>query len=119
MKPISPEETAQAMQRVRVGLTGLALVLVMIGLANAIFNSAKRDDTVVAIGASNAEVVANITDGNVVVEKGKDEPLAELGVAPSTATSTETISADAARRQREAAQAELQAAQQAPVHQRK
>ncbi len=94
------------MQRVRVGMTGLAMVLVLIGIASAIFTAANRDAPVTAIGASNASVVANMTDadGNVVVTKGKDEPLAELGVAPSTA-STETVNAaEIAKRQRAAGQ---------------
>jgi hypothetical protein len=76
------------MQRVRVGMTGLAMVLVLIGLASAIFSSANRDDPVVAIGAPNASVVANMTSepSNTAAEKGNDEPLAELGVAPSTSS---------------------------------
>ena len=72
-------------------MTGLAMVLVLIGLASAIFSSANRDEPVAAIGAPNAMVVANMTaeTGNTSAEKGKDEPLAELGVAPST-SSTDT-----------------------------
>ena len=70
------------MQRVRVGMTWLAMVLVLIGLASAIFSSASREEPVAAGGASNALVVANITDG-IANTTGKDEPLAELGVAPS------------------------------------
>ena len=79
------------MQRVRVGMTGLAIVLVLIGLASAIFSSANREAPVTAIGAPNASVVANMTDQDVnsIVAKDKDEPLAELGVAPSAA-STDT-----------------------------
>jgi hypothetical protein len=88
------------MQRVRVGLTGLAMVLVLIGLASAIFTSANRDLPVSAIGASTADVVANMADGNTVTIKGKDEPLAELGVAPST-TSTEAVNAEELKKQRE------------------
>ncbi|MCX8477264.1 MAG: hypothetical protein MT490_15870 [Sphingomonas sp.] len=79
------------MQRVRVGMTGLAMVLVLIGLATAIFSSANRDEPVTAVGAPNASVVANIIiePVNLATEKEKDEPLAELGVAPS-ASSTES-----------------------------
>ena len=80
------------MQRVRVGMTGLAIVLVLIALASAIFTSANRDEPVSAVGASNALVVANMTDpGNAASAKdiGADEPLAELGVTPSTG-STDT-----------------------------
>ncbi len=80
------QETSQSMQRVRVGVTGLAMVMVLIALASAIFSSANREEPVAAIGAPNASAVANMTveQTNMVAEKGKDEPLAELGVAPST-----------------------------------
>ncbi len=91
------------MHRVRVGMTGLAMVLVLIGMASAIFTAVNRDAPVSAIGASNASVVANITDDddNSVAAKSKDEPLAELGVAPSTG-STEAVNAAAiAKQQRE------------------
>ena len=90
------------MQRVRVGMTGLAMVLVLIGLASVIFTSANRDEPVTAIGAYNAAIVANMADGNVQIEASKDAPIADLGVAPSTA-STETVNAaEIARKQREA-----------------
>jgi hypothetical protein len=94
----SQQNSAQVMQRVRVGLTGLAIVLVLIGLASFIFSSANRD---APIGAPNASVVANMTDpasGNAVAEKGKDEPLAEMGVTPST-TSTEAVDAGSVARE--------------------
>lgn len=82
------------MQRVRVGMTGLAVVLVLIGLASAIFSSANRDEPVSAVGAPNASIVANMTDTIANTAEKKDEPLAELGVAPIT-TSTDTPKADA------------------------
>jgi len=91
------------MQRVRVGMTGLAAVLVLIALMSVVFTSATRDQPAATIGGSSAAVVANMTDtGNAAVEKGKDEPLAELGAAPSTA-STEAVDAAAIARQQEAA----------------
>jgi cysteine synthase len=92
-------DSEQAMQRVRVGMTGLAMVLVLIGLASAIFSSANRDDPVVAIGAPNASVVANMTSepSNTAAEKGNDEPLAELGVAPSTSSTEKVDAAEIAR----------------------
>jgi hypothetical protein len=98
MKSGSQQDSAQAMQRVRVGLTGLAMVLVLIGLASAIFTSASRDGAVTAAGASNATVVANMTEGNVMTAAGKDEPLAELGVAPSTASTEAVNAAEIAKR---------------------
>ena len=99
MKSSSPD-SAQAMQRVRVGMTGLLMVMVLIGLASFIFTSANREQPVTAVGASNAAVVANIADGNSV-DKGKDEPLAELGVAPSTTSSTEQVNAAAITQQQQ------------------
>jgi len=98
MKSGSHQDSVQTMQRVRVGMTGLAIVLVLIGLATAIFSSANRETPVAAIGASNASVVANMTGEttNTTAEKAKDVPLAELGVAPST-SSTATPAADPAQ----------------------
>jgi len=73
------------MQRVRVGMTGLASVLVLIALANAVFSSASRAPTE-AVGASKAATVANLADTALANSAMTSEPLAELGVAPSTAT---------------------------------
>lgn len=84
MKSSSHSDSAQVMQRVRVGMTGLVMVMVVIGLAIAIFSSATDEAPVSAIGASNSTVVANMTDGNVAVGQTKDAP-PDLGVAPSTA----------------------------------
>lgn len=82
-----PTDPQQSMQRVRVGLTGLATVLLLIGVASAIFTSADRETPVLADGASKPDVVANMTDGNSATEK--DEPIAELGIAPRTADTPE------------------------------
>ncbi|UZK67397.1 hypothetical protein [Sphingomonas sp. M1-B02] len=91
MKSGSHQDSAQAIQRVRVGMTGLAMVLVLIGLASLIFSSANRDAPVTAIGASNATVVANMTEEDAVRAKAKDEPLAALGVAPSTSSTNTPV----------------------------
>jgi hypothetical protein len=79
------------------------MVLVLNGFSSEIFTSANRDQPVTAIGASNALVVANMADaGNTMVVTGKDEPLAELGVAPSTSSTEAVNAAEIAKRQREA-----------------
>ena len=99
MKPSDPD-SVQAMQRVRVGMTGLASVLVLIGLASAIYSSANREEPVAAIGAARAEVVANMTGAepaNEAANKDASEPLAELGVAPG-ATATEPANTAAPQR---------------------
>lgn len=90
------QDTEQMMQRVRVGMTGLASVLVIIGLASAIFSSASREQPVDAVGASNEQVVADmagVESTNAAAAKPKDDPLAELGVAPSTADQSNTAAA--------------------------
>ena len=74
-------------QRVRVGMTGLALVLVLIAAGSAVFRSAGDTQSVATVGSSKSDVVANMTvTGNTVdtADTGKktDEPLAELGAAP-------------------------------------
>lgn len=84
-------------------MTGLAMVLVLIGIASAIFSSANRDPAISAVGASNASVVADLTDSNSTQAKAPaDQPLATLGAAPSTA-STEEVNAAAIARQQEQA----------------
>ncbi len=87
-----PTDPKQSMQRVRVGLTGLATILLLIGVASAIFSSADRETPVLADGAPRPEVVANMTDalaGNMASEK--DEPIAELGIAPRTAETPQPV----------------------------
>lgn len=59
-------------------MVGLAAVILLIGLASAIFSAANRERPIV-VGAANAAAVklaANVADP-------ANEPLAELGVAPS------------------------------------
>jgi hypothetical protein len=82
------EDSGQTMQRVKVGMTGLALVLLLIGLASVIFSSASKETPVDVAGAAQPDVVANLslTNGPDAAEPVSSEPLAELGVAPSTTT---------------------------------
>ncbi|MEN2785716.1 hypothetical protein ABC969_04690 [Sphingomonas qilianensis] len=89
MKTSSPaSDTAQTTQRVRVGMIGLAAVLLLIGLAAAILATASRERAV--SGGARADIVANLTMGNGMAALGDgsdgSEPLADLGVTPSTAT---------------------------------
>lgn len=75
----------QTMQRVRVGMTGLASVALLIALASAIFSSVSDEAPVRADGAPKPDVVANLTAANQAATEASNEPLAELGVAPGTA----------------------------------
>lgn len=78
----------QAVQRVRVGLIGLAAVVLLIGLASAIFSAANREKPAAAIDTPKPEAIANMTLANNTAPAAvaaPNEPLAELGVAPATA----------------------------------
>ena len=74
-------EHTQLMQRVKVGLIGLAAVILLIAFASAIMRHVTREAPVTAIGAPKADVVANMAVLNLQGDAG--EPLAELGVAPA------------------------------------
>ena len=63
-------------QRIRYGLTGLAVVFLFVLLGTAISNSA--DDS------------AGVSQINVAASAEPNEPLAEIGAAPNSATTNET-----------------------------
>jgi hypothetical protein len=84
-------DTSQALQRVKVGLTGLAAVVLLIALASAIMRTATRETSVSGAGAAKVDVVANMADGNSS-DDGTGEPLAELGVAPSSSNAAQAAS---------------------------
>lgn len=67
-------EAGERMQRIRIGLTGLAVVLLIIALAAAVF---RRVDDQAGISPAN--------DSAKVLPPSTDEPLADLGVAPGAA----------------------------------
>lgn len=83
------EEDAQArqlrdaaMQRVRVGISGLAAVFLLTLLAASVFSFLGTDDPH-ATRLANGVVVANaVTNG----QDAPKEPLAELGIAPGGST---------------------------------
>lgn len=67
-------------------MIGLAAVVLLIGLAAAIFATMNHERDVAAIGSARPEVVSAIVSGNradPATTLGTKEPLAELGVAPS------------------------------------
>ena len=80
----SPTPTAQ---RVKVGLIGLAAIVLLIIVASAIIGTARRERPIDTVGAAQPDVVANMA----VIDKNASpsaEPMAELGVAPPTANAT-------------------------------
>lgn len=78
-------DSVQTMQRLKVGLIGLATVLLLIGLAATIFGIVSRERPGTAIGAPKADVAANLSmsNGAVPAPVASGEPMAELGVAPA------------------------------------
>ncbi len=82
-------DQSQILQRLRVGATGLVLVVLLIVLASALFRSAIDeapigDDPALLNEAANAAVV------NATPTANPDEPLAELGVSPGVAPGNST-----------------------------
>ncbi len=71
------------MQRVKVGMIGLAAVILLIGIASTILGSLNRDEPPAAMaGAAQSNVVADMAVANATTVP-TSEPLAELGVAPA------------------------------------
>ena len=73
------------MQRVKVGMIGLAAVLLMIGVAATVFAIVSRERPLSAVGAPQVDVAANLAASNSAgpVDAATSEPLAEMGVAPA------------------------------------
>lgn len=82
---IAVRDNIQTMQRVKVGVIGLAAVLLLIGLAATVFSIVSRERPNTAIGAPKADVAANLASANSSTpgDAATSEPLAELGVAPA------------------------------------
>ncbi|WP_375428326.1 hypothetical protein [uncultured Sphingomonas sp.] len=74
------------MQRVRVGMIGLAAIILLIGLASIILSGVRDERAAESAGGSNAAVVANMAAIDEALLNESDEPLADLGVAPGSAS---------------------------------
>ena len=68
----------EGLQRVQIGLTGLAGVVLLVGLANIVIDKARVDDI-----ASAPPAVPTIDVNAAVAATMPKEPLAELGVQPA------------------------------------
>ncbi|MEG3165012.1 hypothetical protein U1701_10435 [Sphingomonas sp. PB2P19] len=75
----------------KVGMIGLAVIVLFIGLASAIIGSATRERPVLTAGAeqSRAVVTAAVTQDNAADRSG--EPLAQMGVAPGANTQAQAV----------------------------
>jgi hypothetical protein len=81
------------MQRVRIGLTGLAFVFVLVLLA-AVFTSPSEEEPITA-NSIERQIQGGAGAGAAVKEEPK-EPLAALGVAPGNADSNSSKDAGTA-----------------------
>jgi hypothetical protein len=72
-----------ATQRIQVGLIGLVSVLLFVSIANMIFDQSYKD-------AGVQQKTANSEQGPGKIGESRDEPLAELGVAPAVAEQEKT-----------------------------
>ncbi len=70
---------AQAVHRLQIGLLGLAGMLLLVGLANIVMNRVRVGDAAAAASAASSEPDS--------AESAKSDPLADIGVAPSTSPS--------------------------------
>ena len=81
------QDQGQTSQRVKVGMIGLAAVLLLIGLAAAVFSTVSHQQPTAVVGAVRSDVVANLVTGNQAAGVAPaSEPLADMGVAPITAS---------------------------------
>lgn len=73
------------MQRVRIGLTGLAFVFVLVLLA-AVFTSPSEEEPITANSIEQQLAPGSAAEGGAgAADTGPKEPLAELGIAPGNA----------------------------------
>jgi hypothetical protein len=77
-----PYQAGSSAQRIRIGLTGLAIAFLVVLLASAISRSSDSDTTNAA----------------AQVQKEPSEPLAELGVAPGAADTETNNSTNSTRK---------------------
>ena len=80
-RPPTAGETRERMQRVRVGLTGLAAVGLVVMIATAVATGVRRSATENAAAVGAPPVVATIAAPDT---GDTSEPLATLGVAPDS-----------------------------------
>ena len=79
-RPPTAGEKHERMQRMRVGLTGLAAVGLVVVIATAVATSVRKSASETAAISGPPNVVPTLPDAANVIEKS--EPLAQLGVAP-------------------------------------
>lgn len=85
---MSESRRKDMMQRIQIGLTGLAGVVLLVGLANIVIEKAGVNDETAAGVTENvpAEAAADADNATAPESAPAPEPLAELGVTPPSST---------------------------------
>ena len=96
--PTARELRGQSVQRLQVGLFGLASMLLLVGLANIIMDRAMISDDATAASAAASATAARVSPGAATAPAAND-PLADIGVVPDmpAAQSTAPGASTAAR----------------------
>lgn len=87
--PTPREMRSQAVHRLQVGFSGLAAMLLLVGLANIIMNRARMNDAMMMPGTQASQAVDK--------SESENDPLADIGVAPA-ATNSGNANGDGTRR---------------------
>lgn len=91
---LDPLRRKEGTQRIQIGLSGLAGVVLLIGLANIVVDNVRRDDAVQgAVEAANS-AVSNAAPSVAADTERPTEPLAELGVTPAPESAAPPVVAD-------------------------
>ena len=86
------------MQRVRIGLTGLAFVFVLV-LLGTVFSRASDERPITANGMEMQHAPGPLAGGDDAAKPTAKEPLAELGVAPGASDNASGNAAETANPQ--------------------
>ncbi len=85
-------ERRESIQRIQFGIGGLVVVLLIVMLANIMIRNARLDDPSLMTGADGA--MAPAANATMNAAPSSNEPLADLGVTPTSEASAPTGASD-------------------------
>jgi len=91
---LDPLRRKEGIQRIQIGLSGLAGVVLLIGLANIVVDNVRRDEAAQDAAEAANSAVSNAAPSVVVDTERPTEPLAELGVTPAPESAAPPVVAD-------------------------
>jgi len=79
-------------QRIQIGLVGLATVLLVVTLANLVIDSARKDSSSDATAAAIEQGIAGVANATATAAPAiTNEPLADLGVTPTAESAAPVV----------------------------